>query len=137
MSLKVQPIHTNYVNQTWPYIEHFIDSAMVYSNGDYDTAHIKVMVTQGDWQLMIATDESEKVHGALVVSYFNRPSSRVAFVVALGGRCIIDKDTFSQFETILKLNGATSLEGAGRKAIIRLWNRYGMTQKYVVTSKSL
>lgn len=137
MKLKVLAVHTNYINQTWPYVEHFIESALSYSAGDYDTSEIKVMLTQGNWQLIIATDDNEKVHGALVVSYFNRPTNRVAFVVAIGGKCVTNKDTFTQFEEILKLNGATYLEGSGRESIIRLWSRYGMTQKYVVTGKSL
>ena len=137
MSLKVQAIHTNYVNQTWPYVEHFIESALSYSAGDYDTAEIKVMLSQGNWQLIIATDENEKVHGALVVSYFNRPTNRVAFVVAIGGKCVSNRNTWGQFEDIIRQNGATYLEGSGRESIIRLWNRYGMTQKYVVTGKSL
>jgi len=137
MSLKIIAVHTDYVNQTWPYVEHYIESALSYSAGDYDTAEIKVMLTQGSWQLLVVTDDNEKVHGAIVVSYFNRPTDRVAFVVAIGGRCIITKKNFSKFEDILRQNGATSLEGSGRESIIRLWHRHGMTQKYVVTGKSL
>ena len=137
MSLKIIAVHTDYVNQTWPDVERYIESALSYSAGDYDTAEIKVMLTQGSWQLLVVTDDNEKVHGAIVVSYFNRPTDRVAFVVAIGGRCIITKKNFSKFEDILRQNGATSLEGSGRESIIRLWHRHGMTQKYVVTGKSL
>ena len=139
MSLKVIQIHNNYVNQTWPYIEHFIQSALDKSDssGDYSIDNIKLRVVENEWQLMIAVDDDEKVHGALVISYFNRPTGRVAFIVAIGGKCIANRDVWSQFENILKLNGATHLEGSGRESILRLWRRFGMTQKYVVTGKIL
>ena len=32
---------------------------------------------------------------------------------------------------------ATYLEGAGRESIVKLWSRYGMKQKYIITGKSL
>ena len=71
------------------------------------------------------------------MSYFNRPSDRVGFVVAIGGKLVSNRATWAQFEDILRSNGATYLEGAGRESIVKLWSRYGMRQKYIITGKSL
>ena len=48
-----------------------------------------------------------------------------------------NKATWAEFEAILRSNGATYLEGAGRESIVRLWARYGMTQKYAIMGKKL
>ena len=61
----------------------------------------------------------------------------VGFVVAIGGKLVSNKDTWAQFEHILRANGATYLEGAGRDSIVRLWSRYGMEKKYTIIGKEL
>ena len=137
MSLSIKQVPTEYVNQVWPKVEGYIESALYHACGDYNTDETKVMVVNGMWSLVVATDEANDIHGAAVVSYFNRPSARVGFVVAIGGKLVANKDTWAQFEHILRANGATYLEGAGRPAIIRLWSRYGMEPKYTITGKEL
>jgi hypothetical protein len=137
MSLKVQTVPLEYVNQIWSQVEGYLAAALEYASGDYNINELKVMVTQGSWQLVVATDTENHIHGALVVSYFNRPSERVGFVVAIGGKLVSNRATWAQFEDILRSNGATYLEGAGRESIVKLWSRYGMKQKYIITGKSL
>ena len=137
MSLKVQQVPLEYVNQTWDHVEHFLEAALEYACGDYNIEEVRVMVSLGSWQLIVATDEENTIHGALVVTYFNRPADRVGFVVAIGGKLVSNRATWAQFEDILRSNGATYLEGAGRESIVKLWSRYGMRQKYIITGKSL
>ena len=137
MVLKVQQVPLEYVNQTWDYVEPFIEAALEYACGDYNIEEVRVMVSLGSWQLVVAVDEENTIHGALVVSYFNRPADRVGFVVAIGGKLVSNRATWAQFEDILRSNGATYLEGAGRESIVKLWSRYGMQQKYIITGKPL
>ena len=137
MALKVQQVPLEYVNQVWDKVEGYLTAALEYSSGDYSINDLKVMVIQGSWHLIVATDEENTIHGALVVSYFNRPANRVGFVVAIGGKLVSNRATWAQFEDILRSNGATYLEGAGRESIVKLWSRYGMRQKYIITGKPL
>ena len=137
MLLKVQQVPIEYVNQVWDKVEHFLEAALEYSSGDYNIEEVRVMVSLGSWHLIVATDEENTIHGALVVFYFNRPADRVGFVVAIGGKLVSNRATWAQFEDILRSNGATYLEGAGRESIVKLWSRYGMRQKYIITGKSL
>jgi hypothetical protein len=137
MSLKIQQVPLEYVNQVWPNVEKFIGAAISFSAGDYNIEEVKVMLALGSWHLIVAADEENTIHGAAVVSYFNRPSERVGFVVAIGGKLVSNRATWAQFEDILRSNGATYLEGAGRESIVKLWSRYGMKPKYTIIGKPL
>ena len=137
MSLSIQQVPLEYVNQVWPQVEGYIEQALGYSSGDYSAEEAKVMVTMGSWSLVVAATPENAIQGAAIVSYFNRPNDRVGFVVAIGGKLVSNKDTWAQFEHILRANGATYLEGAGRDSIVRLWARYGMEKKYTIIGKEL
>jgi hypothetical protein len=137
VSLKIQQVPLEYVNQVWPNVEKFIGAAISFSAGDYNIEEVKVMLALGSWHLIVAADEENTIHGAAVVSYFNRPSERVGFVVAIGGKLVSNRATWAQFEDILRSNGATYLEGAGRESIVKLWSRYGMKPKYTIIGKPL
>lgn len=135
--LNVQQVPLEYVNQVWPQVERFIDDALHYAHGDYTVDDARVYATLGQWSLIVGVDDQNLVHGALLVSYFNRPHARVAFVAAIGGRHIASRENWAQFEAIIKANGATHLEGAARESIVRLWSRYGMEPKYTIVGKDL
>jgi len=127
--MKIQHVELAYVNQTWPLVEGYINSALEHGQDDYTVEQVKVFVTTGQWTLVVATEDG-KVQGAAVINFFNRPNHRVAFVVCIGGKLISNEDTFKQFQTILVMFGATYIEGAARESIARLWTRYGFTEKY-------
>jgi hypothetical protein len=137
MSLNIQQVSLEYVNQVWPDVEKYIESAISFSAGDYNIEEVKVMLALGSWRLIVAADENNTIHGSAVVSYFNRPSERVGFVIAIGGKLVSNRATWAQFEDILRSNGATYLEGAGRESIVKLWARYGMQPKYTIIGKPL
>ena len=130
MKLKVAPVGTNYVHQTWPLVKDFIEEALAkgYDFPDesrlYTAQHILQYVSSGQWVLLVALDEEAKIHGACTVSFLNYPLHRVAFITTIGGKLISNDDTFQQLKAILKANGATKIQGYGRDAIVRLWKRY-------------
>jgi hypothetical protein len=126
----IQHVETNNVQQVWPAVEGFLTEAMN-KGGDfpewaanYNVSHIQMFLTSGTWLLLVASDEEGKIHGAATVSFINYPLHRVAFVTAIGGKLISSKETFEQLKVILKLRGATKIQGYGRESIVRLWKRY-------------
>lgn len=133
----IQEVDTSYVNQIWPQVEPFIADALQHSCGEYTADHARVFATSGSWTLVVATMDSGTIRGAALVSFFNRPRDRVAFVMAIGGRLVTSVDTWHQFEDIMRAHGATCLEGAARESIARLWSKYGMQHKYSIVGKSL
>ena len=136
-TLNVQQVPIQYVHQTWPAVEKFIADAFEYAQGDYDVRDAKAFITTGMWTLIVGVDADNGIHGAAVVSYFNRTNNRIAFVHGIGGNLVVNEENWLQFETLLQSNGATYLECAARQSTARLWSRYGMESKYTILGKSL
>lgn len=143
MSLKVQPVGVDYVAQTWPYVEKFLKDALVKGEAvpewsdNYDISHVQGFLTSGLWTLLVATDDSNQVHGAATVSFANYPKNRVAFITLIGGKLISNQDTFEQLSNILRLAGATKIQGMARPAIARLWKRYGFEERTTLVEVKL
>ena len=134
--MRIQHVDINYVNQIWPQVEKFIEVALAYQD-DYSIEHAKVYVTNGTWTLVVALDDAGKVHGAATVLFYNRPNDRVAFVITMGGKLITGQETYAQFSDLLKAFGATYIEGASRESATRLWERFGLKEKYRIAGAKL
>lgn len=134
--MRIQHVDVNYVNQLWPQVEKFIDAALAYQD-DYSLEHAKVFVTNGTWMLIVAIDDDGVIHGAATIQFYNRPNDRVAFVVTMGGRLITGHEHYAQFTDLLKAFGATYIEGASRASAARLWERFGLKEKYRVAGAKL
>ena len=138
MTLKVQPVPTQFINQTWGQVEQFIKSAEEkFGNAEYTTEQIKVYLVTGQWILLVAVDESNEIKGAATVSFINYPNDRVAFVTAIGGKLVSNPDTFEQMCTVFKANGATKIQGIAKEAIARLWKRFGFEEKAILVEVKL
>jgi hypothetical protein len=131
MNVQYVPVH--HVNQTWPFVSEFLQSAIEQQSGnkDYTLEQVQVYVSSGQWVLLVAT-EDEKVIGAATVNLFNRPNHRVAFITYIGGRLIVSKESFKKMFKVLQTYGATSIEGAVNDAVARLWQRFGFVEKYKI-----
>lgn len=134
--MNIQHVSTEYVNQVWPQVEEFIAAALAYQD-DYNIEHAKVYVANGTWTLIVAADEAGVIHGAATILFYNRPNDRVAFVVTLGGKLITGSETYAQFTNLLKAFGATYIEGASRESATRLWQRFGLKEKYRISGAKL
>lgn len=134
--MKVEHVPVEWVHRVWGPVEKFLASAIEHSKGDYTIDQVKAYVAQGQWALLVATDEGS-IHGAATVSFFNRANDRVAFVTAIGGKLISSDETFNQLKEFAVSQGATCLEGAARESIARLWKRYGFNEKYRIVEVKL
>ena len=134
--MKIQHVDVNYTNQIWPQVEQFIEAALAYQD-DYSIEHAKVFVTNGTWTLIVAIDDEQTIHGAATIQFYNRPNDRVAFVVTMGGKLITGSETYAQLTDLLKAFGATYIEGASRASAMRLWERFGLKEKYRVAGAKL
>lgn len=131
MNLSIRPVEVNYVAQTWPMVEPFLEDALTKDSGVpdwsgcYNIHHVQAFLTSGNWLLLVAVDDENKIHGAATVSFANYPMSRVAFITLIGGHLVSSPETFEQLKMLLKGYGASKIQGYGRPAIVRLWKRYG------------
>jgi hypothetical protein len=127
--MNIQRVDVGHVHQVWPLVEGYMASALEHSKGDYTLESVKVLLATGQWVLIVAVNE-EGVQGAATVSFSSRPHDRVAFVTLIGGKLISSDETFEQLKNMLRMMGATCIEGAARESIARLWSRYGFEEKY-------
>lgn len=137
MTLIVQTVPLQVFHQTWPLVEGFLAEALKWGEDDYTVEQAKACLASGAWLLVVATDEENKIHGAAAINFYNMPNDRIAFVTAIGGKLISNKETYEQFSALLKAHGATKIQGAAREAIARLWTRYGFKERYRIVEAKL
>jgi hypothetical protein len=124
--LNVQFVDTNYVQQVWPLVEGYIQDSMDHApTGAYNIHQVKVFLTSGQWILLVAVDDKNVVHGAATISFVNYPNHRIAFVTNLGGKIVVNPETFKQFKQIAAQYGATKLQAYCRKSMVRLLSKGG------------
>jgi len=124
----VQQVPTNYCAQNWNLVEGYFTVAVKYSD-DYTVEQIKTYVLTGVWLLLVIVDESNKIHGALTVSFENGANHRTACITALGGKSIVGPETFNQGCEILKNLGATRIHCYARDSAARLYAKSGLSKK--------
>jgi len=137
MNLVVQPVQLMYFHQTWPLVEGFLEEALKWGEDDYTKEQAKSLLANGSWVLLVAADEDNKIHGACAVSFNNMPNDRIAFITAIGGKLISNKDTYAQLCAVLKAYGATKIQGAARESIASLWSRYGFKERYIIVEAKI
>ena len=131
MSIRIQSVDTNYISQVWPLVEKYLVDSLVEGaekqNIDpcYNIHHVQVFLTSGQWLLVVAVDEENKIHGAMTVSFINYPTARIGFITLTGGRLVLNRNTFEQLKAILKQRGATKVQAHGRESMVRLLQRTG------------
>ena len=135
--MRLTHIPAHFVAQTWDKVSPFLANALKYAEDDYNIDQVKVYLSTGQWILIAITDEKEEVKGALTASFINLPNDRIAFITTIGGKLISSQDTYNQLKNILKLFGATKVQGATRKSVARLWQRLGFKERYITVEAKL
>jgi len=132
MTITVRPVDVNYIAQTWQFVEPFIAEAHKSGGEDYSLDQIRMYLATGAWLLVVATDEENKIHGAMTVSFINYPNDRIAFVTSTGGKTICNAEVLEQLKTLLRSLGATKIQAGGRPSMVRLLGKLGFKERYMV-----
>lgn len=129
--MNLQPVAIEHIHQVWPIASKYIADGLEYAHDEYTLDQVKQFVSSGQWYLFVVVDDGEIV-GATVVNVFNRPNDRVAFVMSVGGKGVVNKDIVGQLKQYAAACGATKLEAAGRDSVVRLLSSVGFAEKYKV-----
>jgi len=125
------------INSQWNVIGPMLNAALVKSKcNDYSIVDVHKAVTSAQWDMFIAED-SGKIIGAAVVIFQKYPKDTVAYIAAVGGKLIGNKETSGKFFDLLKARGAARVQGAARPSIVRLWRRIGLEEKYAIVEGQL
>jgi hypothetical protein len=117
----VSPIH---VHQMWNIVGPFIKSAIDVALGSADCTEdqLKMQLINGSQTLLVAV-EDEKVIGAATIQVSSFPNHRVATMTTVGGRCVVDEETFNQVVAWAKAQGATKIRAYASEARVRLYRQ--------------
>ena len=137
MKLTVQPVKIAYFHQTWGLVEELFAKANKYDTGDYTLDQIKAFLANGNWVLLVATDEENVIHGVASISFYNMPNYRVGFITAMAGKAIVNEDVYAQVCAFIKANGATRVQCAARESAARLYKQVGMQERHVIMETKL
>jgi len=122
-------VEQQHVHQFWPHVEKYLEvsqnEGMPYpeSAKSYNIDHIRMYLASGQWMLLIAADEENKIHGAMTISFIDYPLHRIAFVTATGGKFITNEETLKQLKETVKFYGATKLQAYCRDSMVRYLKR--------------
>lgn len=137
MNLTLYAVPTGSVDSIWSMVERFLSAGLRAGKAEYNIDQLRVFVESGQWDLIIAVDDTNVAQGASAISYIRYPDSCVAHVASIGGRFIIDDNTVSQFKDLLKGKGADRIQGSVCKALERFYKRFGFERKAILVEKML
>jgi hypothetical protein len=134
--MKLYIVPTIQVQRFWHLAEPLLQKALDKGNGEFTAEQLKLLVTQGQQQLLLVMKE-DKCYVALTVQFINYPNDRVAYITYIGGKNT--KEGMEQFKQWAKLQGCTKVQGSTKfESITKLWNRlYGFNKKYVLMELDL
>jgi len=120
----IQTVGPNHVHQVWNTVEPFIKSSVDVALGDIDCTldQLKLQLVSGSQTLMVAV-ENEKVIGAATIQVSTHPNHRVATMTNVGGRGIVDEESFNQVIAWAKSQGATKIRAYASEARVRLYRQ--------------
>jgi len=125
------------INPHWSVIGPMLNAALSNSKcNDYSIVDLHKAVLAAKWDMFIAED-SGKVIGAAAVIFQPYPKDTVAYIAAIGGRLVTNKETSGKFFDLLKARGASRVQGASRPSVVRLWRRIGLKEKYAIVEGQL
>jgi len=134
--IQVHTVSPDKIYQIWSEIEHYLKASIETSTGDCTLDQLKVLLVEGKQTLLIGL-ENDKIVGAMTVEFINYPNERVMFITELGGKGIVNDETFSQVETWAKMQGATKSAAWAKEAQARLYKQKAgfQTMRYVMEKK--
>ena len=117
----VQIVAPNNIYTVWEDIEKYLNDSINISTGDCTLEQLKLLLIRGEQTLLVATDKEGKLTGAMAVEFINYPNNRVMFITTLGGKGIVNEETFSQVETWARMQGATNVCAWAQESQARLY----------------
>ncbi len=127
--MKLYVVPTNQVQRFWYLAEPLLQKALEKGNGEFTAGQLKLLVTQGQQQLLLAM-EQDICYGAATVQWISYPNDRVAYITYLGGKNI--KEIANEFKEWVKQNGGTSIQCSTKYESIAklLIKKHGYYKKY-------
>jgi hypothetical protein len=133
--MSVRHVKLYELDSVWIHAEKYIANALKKSLGEMNEHHARYAVVKQFAELFIV-EVNGKITGAALVEFINYPAYRIANVIATGGKDMVREA--DEFKSLLKLGGASYVEGHTCDSVARLWeSKLGMTKAYNVLRSKL
>ena len=134
---KVQVVGPDQIHRLWSEVENWLDKSLQTGSGECTIEQLKGLLARGLQVLLVATCEDGELTGAMAVEFSNHPNERVMFITALGGKGVVNEETFSQVEEWARMQVATKVIAWAKKSQAKLYKqRAGLiNERYVVEKK--
>jgi len=137
MTTQVRLLNIDEVRSNWTILEPLFSRALELSKcDDYGIDDLYQYLIRNQWRCYVA-EEQDVIKGAATVSMVKYPHDILAYVCAIGGRMLANRETSNKFFELLKAHGANRIQGAARPSIVRLWRRIGLEEKYAIVEARL
>lgn len=134
--MELERITPHQVVAVWPKVEPHLAAAFEHSAGEYTLDQLRAFLTSG-LQVLLVFVEDGVAHGAITIASESYPNFSVAFITAIGGRCIAKPENAEMLFAWCRANGYTHLRGAAFPSVARLWQRFGAEEIYRTVEKKL
>lgn len=134
---QVRQLAARDINTHWTVIGPMLNRALAHSKcTDYTITDLHKAAVEGTWLVFVAQD-TDRIIGAATVNMIQYPTDTVAYITAVGGKMIGNRETSDKFFDLLRALGAARVQGAARPSIVRLWRRIGLVEKYAIVEGQL
>ena len=139
MSVKVNLILPDQIDEIWPDAEPLIAKAVEYCRGETNIEHVRDSLVEGTTKLLAVSDEEGVLIAGIILSMIIYPEKKVCLVSFAGGTRMEDwaDQTLPIAEKIAFEAGAGSLRISGRKGWLRKFAKYGYQEYSTVIEKQL
>lgn len=132
----VQIVSSSHIYQIWGQVKDYLQASIETNTGECTLEQLKGLLASGAQSLLVAVKES-KITGAMTVEFINYPNERVMFITALGGKGVVNNQTFTQVEEWAKTQGATKVNAWAKEGQAKLYKMKAgfTTMRYVMEKK--
>ena len=133
----VKVVGPEQIHMLWGEVEDWLKTSIQLDNNECTIEQLKGLLARGVQTLLVSTSENNKLIGAMTVEFINYPNERVMFISALGGKGIVNEETFSQVEEWAKMQGVTKVVAWAKESQTKLYKQKAgfKSYRYVVEKK--
>ena len=134
----VKVVGPEQIHMLWGEVEDWLKTSIQLDNNECTIEQLKGLLARGAQILLVSSCEDSELTGAMAVEFINHPNERVMFISALGGKGIVNKQTFSQVEEWARMQGATKVIAWAKETQVKLYiQRAGFENKRHVVEKKI
>ena len=134
----VKVVGPEQIHRLWSEVENWLKTSIQLDNNECTIEQLKGLLARGAQILLVSSCEDSELTGAMAVEFCNYPNERVMFITALGGKGIVNKQTFSQVEEWARMQGATKVIAWAKETQVKLYiQRAGFENKRHVVEKKI